>query len=237
MYKREYCYIRRAILDRKNNLMVLISRSTDHPKCPLSPEYVRVETYESRMVIRPHNRNQSFEENGFDYLLTYFDDPQSNFPSAAYNWMAKNGAPDFATKLHDAALQLHQENLKKKSHQLQMMHLANDHDDPHVNNDNDIPHETSGNPDANSHRDDNDVSSNSKSSTDHQTHGAPVIAKPVPSSPSVSVTPTVTTSTSQNVSQSITGGSIPSSTSSSSSNTSQQHSPSTVNFSYYAQNV
>jgi len=73
MYPRDYCYIRRAVVDAKNNLMVLVSRAVDHPSCPVSKKYVRVNTYESNMVIKPH---KSFDENGFDYLLTYSDDPQ-----------------------------------------------------------------------------------------------------------------------------------------------------------------
>ena len=30
-------------------------------------------------------------QNGFDYILTYYDDPQAVFPSPAYNWMARTG--------------------------------------------------------------------------------------------------------------------------------------------------
>lgn len=103
MYARDYCYIRRAIVDRKNNLMVLVSRATDHPKCPEGKKNVRVKQYESKMVIRPH---KSFDENGFDYLLTYFDDPKSSFPSIAYNWMAASGVPEFVKQLHSAAYTL-----------------------------------------------------------------------------------------------------------------------------------
>lgn len=32
-----------------------------------------------------------FLQNGFDYVLTYFDDPQAAFPAPAYNWMASSG--------------------------------------------------------------------------------------------------------------------------------------------------
>jgi len=30
-------------------------------------------------------------QNGFDYVLTYYDDPKAAFPSFAYNWMATTG--------------------------------------------------------------------------------------------------------------------------------------------------
>lgn len=30
-------------------------------------------------------------QNGFDYVLTYYDDPQAAFPTFAYKWMASTG--------------------------------------------------------------------------------------------------------------------------------------------------
>ena len=111
MYCREYCYVRRAVIDRNKNLMILVSKSTDHPSCRQSNDYVRVTSYDSRMVIRPHG---SLHEDGFDYLLTYSDDPQSSFPSAAYNWMAYSGVPDFVNKLHAAAVRLNNETMSNQ---------------------------------------------------------------------------------------------------------------------------
>lgn len=106
MYQREYVYVRRALVDSKKKIMVIVSRSTDHPCCPITDKYVRVNTYMSNMVIRPHGN--SFDENGFDYILTYHDDPQANFPTFAYNWMATTGVPDFVQKMHNAARMLHE---------------------------------------------------------------------------------------------------------------------------------
>ncbi|XP_071042011.1 stAR-related lipid transfer protein 7, mitochondrial isoform X2 [Parasteatoda tepidariorum] len=104
MYSREYVYIRRAVVSSDTNTMVLVSRATEHPSCPVNNKYVRVTKYSSRMVIRPH---RTYDENGFDYVLTYFDDPQAAFPAPAYNWMASSGVPDFVEKLHNAARDLH----------------------------------------------------------------------------------------------------------------------------------
>lgn len=107
MYSREYCYIRRAIVCNKENLIVLISKSCDHPKCKEQSDRssVRVLDYESQMVIRPHS---TFDENGFDYLLTYFDDPRAYVPVTAYNWIASSGLPGFVESLHGAALELNE---------------------------------------------------------------------------------------------------------------------------------
>uniref|UniRef100_A0A8C5RS79 StAR-related lipid transfer protein 7, mitochondrial n=1 Tax=Laticauda laticaudata TaxID=8630 RepID=A0A8C5RS79_LATLA len=101
MYSRDYVYVRRYDVDQENNLMVLVSRAVEHPGVPEDPEFVRVRTYESQMVIHPH---KSFDENGFDYLLTYSDNPQTVFPRYCVSWMVSSGMPDFLEKLHSAAL-------------------------------------------------------------------------------------------------------------------------------------
>ncbi|XP_015276302.1 PREDICTED: stAR-related lipid transfer protein 7, mitochondrial [Gekko japonicus] len=101
MYSRDYVYVRRYIVDQDNNLMVLVSRAVEHPNVPEDPDFVRVRTYESQMVIRPH---KTFDENGFDYLLTYSDNPQTVFPRYCVSWMVSSGMPDFLEKLHIAAL-------------------------------------------------------------------------------------------------------------------------------------
>ncbi|XP_054717988.1 stAR-related lipid transfer protein 7, mitochondrial-like [Uloborus diversus] len=112
MYSREYVYIRRAVISPETNTMVLVSRAVEHPSCPVNNKYVRVTKYSSRMVIRPH---RTYDENGFDYVLTYFDDPQAAFPAPAYNWMASSGVPDFVEKLHAAAQNLYCQEKKSKS--------------------------------------------------------------------------------------------------------------------------
>ncbi|XP_048876586.1 stAR-related lipid transfer protein 7, mitochondrial isoform X1 [Brienomyrus brachyistius] len=101
MYSRDYVYVRRYDVDVEKNLMVLVSRAVEHPLVPETKDFVRVQSYQSRMVIRPH---RSFDENGFDYLLTYRDDPQTAIPRYCVSWMVSSGMPDFLEKLHAAAL-------------------------------------------------------------------------------------------------------------------------------------
>ncbi|CAL8281563.1 stAR-related lipid transfer protein 7, mitochondrial [Gadus morhua] len=101
MYSRDYVYVRRYDVDWENNLMILVSRAVAHPRAPETQQFVRVHSYQSKMVIRPH---KSFDENGFDYLLTYSDDPQTVFPRYCVSWMVSSGMPDFLDKLHTAAL-------------------------------------------------------------------------------------------------------------------------------------
>uniref|UniRef100_A0A4W5K2D1 Phosphatidylcholine transfer protein n=1 Tax=Hucho hucho TaxID=62062 RepID=A0A4W5K2D1_9TELE len=116
MYSRDY-----------NNLMVLISRAVQHPGVPETQDYVRVHSYQSKIVIHPH---KSFDENGFSYLLTYSDDPQTAFPHYCVSWMvssetaalkAKNlevGIYDYASvvKSNDTKHQPSQDRLGDKTH-------------------------------------------------------------------------------------------------------------------------
>ncbi|XP_010599658.1 stAR-related lipid transfer protein 7, mitochondrial [Loxodonta africana] len=113
MYSRDYVYVRRYSVDQENNVMVLVSRAVEHPSVPESPEFVRVRSYESQMVIRPH---KSFDENGFDYLLTYSDNPQTVFPRYCVSWMVSSGMPDFLEKLHLATLKAKNMEIKVKDY-------------------------------------------------------------------------------------------------------------------------
>ncbi|KFO27350.1 StAR-related lipid transfer protein 7, mitochondrial [Fukomys damarensis] len=113
MYSRDYVYVRRYSVDQENNVMVLVSRAVDHPSVPESPDFVRVRSYESQMVIRPH---KSFDENGFDYLLTYSDNPQTVFPRYCVSWMVSSGMPDFLEKLHTATLKAKNMEIKVKDY-------------------------------------------------------------------------------------------------------------------------
>lgn len=112
MYSRDYVYVRRAMVNPKTNTMVLVSRAVEHPSCPPGKKYVRVKNYSSRMVIRPH---RNYDENGFDYVLTYFDDPQAAVPATAYHWITSSGVPDFVEKVHHAAKELCQQRRYKST--------------------------------------------------------------------------------------------------------------------------
>ncbi|CAH2274818.1 stAR-related lipid transfer 7, mitochondrial [Pelobates cultripes] len=113
MYSRDYVYVRKFHVDHENNVMVLVSRAVDHPDVPESPDYVRVRNYQSQMVITPHT---TFDENGFDYLLTYSDNPQTVFPRYCVNWMVSSGMPDFLDKLHLATLRAKNMEIKVKDY-------------------------------------------------------------------------------------------------------------------------
>ncbi|VDN22541.1 unnamed protein product, partial [Gongylonema pulchrum] len=76
MYPREYVFVRRRYIDAKNRCIVIANCSVANsesiiPLC--EKKYVRVETYRSTMVVRA---NQGFDHKGFDYILSYYDNPE-----------------------------------------------------------------------------------------------------------------------------------------------------------------
>ena len=63
-------------------------RSIDHPDYPVGRKYTRVNQYFSEMVIKP---DSFIDEPGFDYELTYLDNPQISLPSSVVNWVTTTG--------------------------------------------------------------------------------------------------------------------------------------------------
>ncbi|XP_074116093.1 stAR-related lipid transfer protein 7, mitochondrial isoform X1 [Cotesia typhae] len=97
---RDYVYQRRWVLDEEKNIVVIVSRVTDHPDAPNRPDTYRVTSYWSYMVIKP---STNFSEPGIEFGLTYFDDPGVNIPSAVTAWVALSGLPDFLCRMRQAA--------------------------------------------------------------------------------------------------------------------------------------
>ena len=64
--------------------MMLTAQAVEHPDYPVSPDFVRVARYDSNMLIKPHS---SFDENGFNYVMSYYDEPHLYVPSYLINRM------------------------------------------------------------------------------------------------------------------------------------------------------
>lgn len=103
LYNRDYVYVRRSKIDLKNNFMMLTAKSVDHPSFPVTKDFIRVGDYMSNMMIRPH---RSFDDKGFDYVLSYYDDPHLSVPTWAVNRMTMSSLPAFLESLHVAAKNL-----------------------------------------------------------------------------------------------------------------------------------
>ncbi|EDO46303.1 predicted protein, partial [Nematostella vectensis] len=97
---RDYVFVRKSKIDMQSNKMVLMSKATSHPKCPENNTHVRVTDYGSQMVILPH---RTFDENGMDFVLSYYDNPKVTIPNVCTSYATSAGIPNFINKLHLAA--------------------------------------------------------------------------------------------------------------------------------------
>ncbi|VDM38404.1 unnamed protein product [Toxocara canis] len=116
MYPREYIFMRRRYVDENEQSVVIASSALDHKLFPVSREYVRVQTYRSVMVVRAHT---CFDEKGLDFVLTYYDNPESNMPSYAYNWVVNRAGPHFLLQVHAAARELERMRSQKSLSQVE----------------------------------------------------------------------------------------------------------------------
>uniref|UniRef100_A0A915CA88 Phosphatidylcholine transfer protein n=2 Tax=Parascaris univalens TaxID=6257 RepID=A0A915CA88_PARUN len=117
MYPREYIFVRRRYVDETEQSMVIASNALDRELFPLNSEYVRVQTYRSVMVVRAH---RCFDEKGLDFVLTYYDNPESTIPNCAYNWIVNHGGPHFLQQVHAAALELEKLRTQRSLDELEM---------------------------------------------------------------------------------------------------------------------
>ncbi|XP_014257172.1 stAR-related lipid transfer protein 7, mitochondrial-like isoform X1 [Cimex lectularius] len=98
---RDYVYNRRWMIDRNKNVMVIKSKSTQHPDGPPIPGKARVVEYWSYVVIKPF---KDFEEPGLEFCLTYFDNHGASVPNSLSQWVTVSGVPDYVNRLRAEAL-------------------------------------------------------------------------------------------------------------------------------------
>lgn len=87
------------MIDCNKNTIIILSRGTEHPACPVRPDKYRVENYWSYMVIKPYTE---LDKPGIEFGLTYFDNPGVNIPAAVTTWVAMRAMPDFLIRLREA---------------------------------------------------------------------------------------------------------------------------------------
>lgn len=108
---RDYVFARKCFIDRKRNLILICCKSVDHPKCPVNPHLQRVSDYWSFMVIKP---TTDFKEKGFEFSLTYFDNPGIKIPKYITNYVSQRQLPEFINQLYNATVQYAEKKLQQK---------------------------------------------------------------------------------------------------------------------------
>ncbi|KAI6200778.1 START domain-containing protein [Aphelenchoides besseyi] len=109
MSARIYVYKRQIFLDSKSQTIRVESEALNPQEWPNDPSdtsVVRVEYYKSQLMVHAHT---SYKENGFDYVLTYCDQPKAKIPGPAYKWILNYGGPYFLQEVYTAAKHLSEE--------------------------------------------------------------------------------------------------------------------------------
>jgi len=99
---RDYCCIRQHLTDPTGR-MVISSRTTRHPTCPLYKNNWRVQDYHSVLAVRP---TQHPDKPGVEFSLTAFEDPGVALPESIISFVAVRTMPEFMTNLRAACLKL-----------------------------------------------------------------------------------------------------------------------------------
>lgn len=101
---REYVYLRRNKVDSTNRALILYQQATDETNIHQEKGIHRVDTYVSKIIIKPHS--DDFDNEGCDFLLTYYDDPKMMLPTRIIDMAASKGISDSIERMHQAALGL-----------------------------------------------------------------------------------------------------------------------------------
>jgi len=109
---RDYCCVRQTLHDEESGTTVLISRSTDHPNCPIKRKCLRVEDYDSVLTVKPFS---SPDKLGIEFSLTGFENPGVQLPESIITWVAIRGMPEFMLNLRKACIKLRSSEDTQKS--------------------------------------------------------------------------------------------------------------------------
>jgi len=99
---RDYCCLRQHLTDPTGR-MVISSKTTRHPTCPVFKKNWRVQDYQSVMAVRPTHHP---DKPGIEFSLTAFEDPGVALPESIISFVAVRTMPEFMTNLRAACIKL-----------------------------------------------------------------------------------------------------------------------------------
>lgn len=107
---RDYCCHRQHVVDPDSGMVVVVSKSTEHPDCPSNRKSWRVKDYWSIMTIKPVS---SPDQLGVEFCLTGYENPGVRLPESIVTWVAIRGMPEFMENLRTACLKMRKEKMDK----------------------------------------------------------------------------------------------------------------------------
>lgn len=103
---REYCCHRSIVEDPDTEMRIMLTRGTDHPGCVKNRSAVRVEDYESMLVVKAHSSPSNL---GMEFVLTGFENPGLKLPEAIVTLVAVRLMPEFMINLRKTCIKLRKE--------------------------------------------------------------------------------------------------------------------------------
>lgn len=79
MSSREYVFLRRSWISAEEDAIVIVNKSVEHPHVPEGRKYVRVQSYFSEMVLRPHSFSDEVRQSMSEKTRLYNGGKQTFF--------------------------------------------------------------------------------------------------------------------------------------------------------------
>ncbi|PFH34993.1 hypothetical protein BESB_058800 [Besnoitia besnoiti] len=102
---RDFVYARRFRVYPDSGAIVSVQQATVSGQCPEGPHAVRVESYNSTVVLFANNQENDLKRRGVSYVIYHFDASKTPVPPWVKNFFTTHTLPRTVSSLHDTAKQ------------------------------------------------------------------------------------------------------------------------------------
>ncbi|KEP67722.1 UNVERIFIED_CONTAM: hypothetical protein HHA_228130 [Hammondia hammondi] len=100
---RDFVYARRFRMYPESHAIVSVQQATESPQCPEGPQAVRVESYNSTVVLFADNSENDINKKGVSYVVYHFDASSTPVPPWVKSYFTSHTLPRTIAALHDTA--------------------------------------------------------------------------------------------------------------------------------------
>ncbi|KFH12877.1 START domain protein [Toxoplasma gondii VAND] len=100
---RDFVYARRFRMYPESHAIVSVQQATESPQCPEGPQAVRVESYNSTVVLFADNNENDINKKGVSYVFYHFDASSTPVPPWVKSYFTSHTLPRTIAALHDTA--------------------------------------------------------------------------------------------------------------------------------------
>ncbi|CBZ54096.1 cDNA FLJ30053 fis, clone ADRGL1000144, highly similar to StAR-related lipid transfer protein 7, related [Neospora caninum Liverpool] len=100
---RDFVYARRFRTYPESHAIVSVQQATESPDCPPGPQAVRVESYNSTVVLFADNDERDINQKGVSFVLYHFDASLTPVPPWVKSYVTSHTLPRTIAALHNTA--------------------------------------------------------------------------------------------------------------------------------------